>query len=95
MALDVGQCRTDAPPVAGLSGRLWLALGTRSAWAGMVSSLAEGTAARDAISALLETVAHAVVRALTDDMVVTVTIPAGALAPGVPAADTPFTAVVT
>ncbi len=95
MALDVGQCRIDSTPVSGLSGRLWLALGTRSAWAGMVAPLTEGTAVRDALAALLESVAHAVVRALTDDMVVTVTIPAGALAPGVPAVDTPFTAVVT
>lgn len=95
MALDYGQCRTDTPAVSGLAGRLWLALGTRSGYAGMISALTEGTSARDAIAALLESVAHGVVRALLDDMVVTVTIPADALAPGVPAIDTDFVAVVT
>lgn len=95
MALDYGQCRTDAPAVSGLAGRLWLALGTRSAYAGMVASLAQGTSARDAVAALLESVAHGVVRALTDDMVVTVTIPIDGIAPGVPSVEKTFVAVVT
>lgn len=90
MAIITGQCRTDLPPPTGVSSRIYTGLVLRGAYAG-ITSYTQGSTARDCIAAILEAVADGVRETLVTDARVTVVIPADALGPGIPAADTTIT----
>ena len=94
MAIEIGQCRVD--PTTGISARAYTGLVLRGGYAGLLpAAYTPGTAARDAVAAMLEATATAIYETIKVDAVFSVTIPADSLAPGVPATDQTFTVTVT